>query len=410
MNPYLLRNRRLLPRGIVVAVMTLALLTAGITVTLRRVRTLPTGATTNVSMSVMASMPAGFSPIQGVVGDRSGPGVWFWSYSPTSDIIFHEAADGTLSSWPVLSGSSYVGSQARSGMGVGPSGTVWLGVNSTLVALNPTTGAVRTWQIPSPPTNTFAEGFLPPSAQGLSPAVTALAVAPDGEVAIGMTVSRSVEIFNPHSGAFTTVVLPSAGDLPIAVEFAGDGTLAIGYSDLSSGGLANQVLLVSAEGTQSSILLATSGAAWEISAYGASSFVVGSVNPVIVTGAGTMSDVSAPSDIVGPGPAPTPLAALPNGALAGIASSGVIVFPANAASAAMATSQSVIYSPPSVPCGMGGPPAGGLSPPSASTDTVPANSTCAAPQFQLVVTDAVGDIWVVPPAQSGSVALLVADA
>jgi hypothetical protein len=65
---------------------------------------------------------------------------------------------------------------------------------------------------------------MPPDMTGLH-AVQGLAAAPNGQVAIAMTNSSSVEQFDSASGTFTQIPMPTANDEPLSVAYASNGTL-----------------------------------------------------------------------------------------------------------------------------------------------------------------------------------------
>ena len=363
------------------------------------------GLTTTAKLIDATYLPAGYDPITEIDGDPSGAGVWFWDSSASQVTIFHVDGNGTLTSWPVLTGSSFQNEQALSGIAVNTSGTVWFGMNTTLVALDPNTGKVHSWSIPEPGINVAALSFEPPNLAGIE-AVQALAVGPKGQVAIAMSSSNGVEVFDPVSATFTTVTLPAAGDEPLSVAYTSDGTLAIGMADLSTGGKATGIELVSPTGATRSVSVAFPGSAWTIAPYSASEFIVGSVHPSLVGTDGTIRELAVPPTLVGSSSA-TPMVVLSNGAMAGLTDDGLVEFPSDAATPSEAQAQSVTVSlpapktcPASVPSLIlpeGSPPVL----PSTTTSTAPNTPTtvpsCPAPAFDIMALDGAGNLWIVSP-------------
>lgn len=347
-------------------------------------------------LTAVHSVPAGYSPIQAIAGDPNTSGVWFWDYNRSADAVFYDSPRGALKSWNVLSGSSYQAEQAKSGLAVGPDGYVWLGINSTLAELNPLSGKVRTWHIPAPRPNPSAARFLPADLRGVR-AVQALAAGPGHEIAIAMSNSSSVEIFNRTSHVFRTINLPSTSILPIAVDYSSDGTLAIGGSDIARGGLADDVFLLTPTGSKTATVLRWPGSAWEIAPFTPSAFLVGAIHPDIVTASGAVTPVRSPGTLVGSAAAPAPILALPDDLLAGISASGITEFPRGAPSAAVATSSSTTLAG-HASCSAAAP---SLVMPHGREAVSSTRSACHVAPYQLVTADAAGYLWVVLPTGNG---------
>lgn len=360
------------------------------------------------SLLAAATVPDGYNPIEFIAGDPSiNGGVWFFDSSTSADTLFHVSPAGDLTSWNLLSGSSYLAPQVSPPVVATPSGTVWVGINDDLVSFNADTGAIADWSVPTPEDNALAESFRPTSLQGLH-AIQAIAVAPDGNVAVAMSAADNIEIFSPNSSSFTSVALSSAGEEPIALAYSQTNLLAVGVSDLASGGLANTLVLVDPDGTEVSSTLAKSGSAWTIAPYGNSQFVVGSIAPELVSSDGSMVSVSVPFNLIGGGSDPTPFLVLSNGKLMGIGQSGLVEFPEDSPSSAVAEAGATVFSPPSAAPDS----AACLATPSQVLDgghSPATSSQCSAGTFQLVTLDGAGNIWVVPPGGAAdSVAVLSA--
>lgn len=125
----------------------------------------------------------------------------------------------------------------------------WCGWESTQRSSNSIrkTHAVQSWTIPTPRDNPDAEKKLPPARSGVPSlqgihAVQALAVGPDGHVAIAMSHSSSITRFDPGTAAFTSLALPATSDEPISVAFSRDGTVAVGFTAWSFPGTPRRTL------------------------------------------------------------------------------------------------------------------------------------------------------------------------
>jgi hypothetical protein len=122
---------------------------------------------------------------------------------------------------------------------------VWLGYNRTLIRLDPSTGHVRTWAIPPPPKNPDEDRFGP--GRPPQPAVWSLAVSPAGDIAVGMWPASSLFTLDPTTSRFLAVDFPGVDDQELSMGYDGGGALAVGYSDVATGGKANRVLVMSTE-------------------------------------------------------------------------------------------------------------------------------------------------------------------
>src|SRR6266568_2071351 len=342
------------------------------------------GTVIQASAQASATLPEGYGPIMSLAGDPGGSGVWFWD-STTSDVsVFHVAGQGTLASWPVLSGAAYQ-SQVISGFAVTSAGVACLGINSTLLRLDSNSGAVQTWKIPAPADNPAAESYLPANLKGQH-LVQGIAVAPDGgQVAIAMSHSSSVELFDQNAGTFTQVAMPASSDEPVSVAYAPDGSLGIGMANYKTH-LQNTALIIGQEGAGSPTVVPVADSS-SISSYGTSGFILGADLPDMVSTAGAATPIVLPSVPFNPPQSGPAISVMPNGNLAAIARSAVVEFPSNASSTASATAASVTLALPTQTC---------------KPDVVDDDSPQPAPSGQCptdanaMTVDNEGGVWVVP--------------
>lgn len=206
---------------------------------------------TSVGLTWPISIGPDHSPINHLVGDPSRPGVWFWAWTAQEAYAyFYNPESRTLSSWPIGSSSGIDGLDpyGDSGIAVAPNGDVWLGAYNQLVSLNPTTGAVSRFTIPSPTINALAPADLQPWHD-----VNSIAVDGSGRVIIGMTAASSLEVFEPASGGFSSIGLPKIGEIQ-GVAALQDGTVAVAMSnETEPGDPKDAVVLVSPSGSEETI-------------------------------------------------------------------------------------------------------------------------------------------------------------
>jgi len=151
-------------------------------------------------VGVAADEPRGLA-----VGDDGT--VWFWGAGGVV-LTAYDPGDGSSRAWPL--GRALEGTGWDTPMAVGRDGAVWLGAGPSLVRFSPGDGSV--------------ERLEPPVPAGA--AMRAIAVAPDGRVAVAVAASRSVLVLDAQGGLLHDVQLP--GGEPTDVTFGADGELVIG--------------------------------------------------------------------------------------------------------------------------------------------------------------------------------------
>lgn len=330
-----------------------------------------------------ATLPQGYDPVTALVGDPVGPGAWFWGSTRTQVRVFRLSPAGSLRSWPVPG----MPIEVAGGFAVTRAEVAWLALRSTVARLDTRTGQVRTWQVPAPRDNPASDRHRPPGL-GHGYAAQALAVSPDGTVAVAEANSSSVQVLDPATGRFRQVMMPSKDDVPQAVGFSSDGALGIGYQHVGAPHYSG-IMIVPAVGPAVAARVADSSG---VVAFGAFDLLVGVGSPAVVTPAGRVRPVAAPVKQLGGTAWPQPLARLPGGRLAALAGPGIVAFPASARSMVRAQAQSVWYVPPVTRClpeAVGGGD-NGQSPSAAPASQGP----CYLP-VQLYAADARGDLWIV---------------
>lgn len=328
-----------------------------------------------------ATLSHEYGPLLAIAGARASSGIWFTA-TAAQLTLFHLSMAGALRSWALPASGSV---RASGGVGVGlavtPAGLAWIGAGSTLVSLNTNSSQVRTWRVPtqgaSAAVNHGARHGHNPTWPGYLLA-DSVAVSPDGHVAVATSHSSRVQVLDPRDGMFRPVRLPGAADQALAVGYARDGTLGIGYWHLGKPDT-GAVLLVSPTGRERSTSVAQPTA---VAAYGASGLLVGVTKLAVVSAAGRPRPLLLPAGSPEFTSVTTPPAPLPGDRLAIATDTAILTFPATATSATIATDQSQLWVTQSPRCQpRHGCPAG----------------------YLLMATDEAGDVWVVPKANPRAV-------
>lgn len=330
-----------------------------------------------------ATLSHRYGPLLAVAGARASGGLWF-AATAAQLTLFHLSMAGALKSWRLPAPASSVRAGAGVGLAVTTAGVAWIGVGSILLSLDTASSRLRTWQLPAQRTGeAYSRGPRyghRPNWPGYSLA-DSVAVSPDGRVAVATSHSTSVQVLDPRVATFRQIKLPSAGDQPLTVGYARNGTLGIGYQHLGTS-RAGEVLLVSPTGAERSTHVPQPTA---IAAYGASGLLVGVTKLAVVPERGHPRPLVLPADSAGFASTATPPASLPGDRLGIAMDSAILTFPATAASSATATAQSALWLTPLPSCQPHhGCPAG----------------------YQLLATDEDGDVWVVPKADPRTVELV----
>lgn len=248
--------------------------------------------------------PGGFAPPRVLAADPTRAGVWFWvtNGSLADKVYFYDLSTRVMSSWSFGPGINPLGGE---GLAVAPDGIVWMagetavGHPDMLVRLDPSTGAIESFQIPTPADAPVAEGYRPPGMRGYHQ-VKDLAVNAEGQVAIALGAAGSVVIFNSTTKSFSQLALP--GGYSVAnVAYLSNGTLGVGMADWRSGvGIMESVLVKSPSASP----VIVSAPSFSIAADGSQFVSDGSLS--YVSPSGQVSQVPGSTDLlsdihIGPG-------------------------------------------------------------------------------------------------------------
>jgi hypothetical protein len=330
-------------------------------------------------------------PIFGLVGDPHTSAVWFFTFDRTSVLIDRFDADGRLRSWPVLSSRQTMGGgDLQYGLAVGPSGGVWFAIGRTLIRLEPATGAVRIWAIPTQRPNLEALRDRP---RHYTARVTDLAVGPRGRVVLALDPDSSLATFDAATDRWGRIDLPTTSDLVSSLAYRPDGLVAAGFYDLAHGGGANRVLL--AHAGRSHTTRVPGAQAYELTTDGAKGFLAGTTSPVVISTDGTVTRQIAPRSLVSTDDPYAGLVPLPHHRIAGLVRGGVTIFSSDARSVKAAAAGARVYASPVVGCG----------PPGGPPPTAPTHEVCRE-GVETVAADHDGDIWIITGPNDDTVALV----
>ncbi len=188
----------------------------------------PTAAGPAVTPKVVYTVPANSQPPSFFGPDPKRRGVWFVTGSDgAASIVFVSV---NRSQDRVFSLHAYYPLGVDGGIAVASDGTVWAGINMVLIHLNPTTGAVTNYRVPTPGDSAAAEAYNPPFAKGTH-SITAVAVTGTDTVALAILDADQVVVF--HAGRFVDRSLPT-NTVPEDVAYLADGTLGVSLTDYNT--------------------------------------------------------------------------------------------------------------------------------------------------------------------------------
>ncbi len=265
---------------------------------------------------------------------------------------------------------------ADSGIAVARDGSIWVGVDMALIHLNPATGAIATFAVPTPSDSLAAEGYRPEAVRGQHD-IRAIAVW-GSEVAIAISASAQMVAFDGHG--FKEWMLPSNTD-PLDVAYLDDGTLGVSLNDYAT----HQVDKISTFTPTGVRTDSSTVSAWDLASVG-TTFVTLTRQVTTVNSRGQVSgaaNLASSSDASAVQPVSVrPIGILPDGDVIAASTNGVMAVNRVTGETSDVRLPLVSCLPPtaSIPVGYT---------PSASKDC---------PQIPILLTpDASGDVWLLLP-------------
>ena len=346
-----------------------------------------------------AALPTGYGMPNILATDPSTSGVWFFAESATSADVFHWDS-ASLSSWSVGNPvSDGLAAGIRNAITIDQKHRVWVGVNSTLIEFDPTTGQNRKVVLPEPPTSSAAQAHLPPILQNFF-AIESISSDDSGHIAVAWSGAGAVTLFDSSTGQVSGSVALPVGTEATTLAYSTTNTLAIGLTDYTAGGLQDEVLLYYPDSASSKLVSPVSS--WSVSR-AATGFVTGAdggsaVNLVSDDGVVTVLNIASEPErpIIG-------------GNVVASASyvfqetqTGLLVDP-------IGSGQSTAFTMPDIACaeGSGGPPSPDTTnPPTTNPPTTNPPTTnprrCGG-RASVVAVDASGTIWYANPLPSPTI-------
>lgn len=188
----------------------------------------PTSSGPTVTPKVVYSLPEGGQPPSSFGSDPKRRGVWFVTGNMATASIVFVGVNPSRSR--VFSLHAHYSLGSAGGIAVASDGTVWAGIKMVLIHLNPTTGAVTTYRVPTPGDSSAAEAYNPAWIKGTH-FINAVAVTGPDTVALAIQDADQVVVF--RGGRFVGWSLP-VNTVPEDVAYLNDGTLGVSLSDFNT--------------------------------------------------------------------------------------------------------------------------------------------------------------------------------
>jgi hypothetical protein len=187
-----------------------------------------TSSVPTVTPKVVYALPGNSQPPEFFGADPKRRGVWFVTGTITTESIVFVSVDPNQDrAFPLHAHYSY---GIAGGIAVAGDGTVWVGIRMALIHLDPTTGAMTTYPVPTPGDSAAAEAYNPSWIKGTH-FINAVAVTGTDTVALAIQDADQVVLF--RGGRFVDWSLPVT-TVPKDVAYLNDGTLGVSLSDFKT--------------------------------------------------------------------------------------------------------------------------------------------------------------------------------
>ncbi len=248
----------------------------------------PRNLPSSVTLSYPVSVPTGYSNPSGLATAGTSV-VWYFAESATQDTLFRfDQASGNVRQIQIPPTPAL-----RSGLftplALEGATAVWIGINSTLVEVNQTTGMATLIDLPPisllPPT-VAQPPSVPGGQQGTAyEGIESLSIEPNGTVVVGRLFASALQTYAPSTNEFGQIALPSGSMLVTAQQ----------NLSTSSTGLVSALLWVTRI-SGLGVLAQWDGTAWKmpVTSCGAATLSSSGAD-VLVSGQGCAALVSQPS-------------------------------------------------------------------------------------------------------------------
>jgi hypothetical protein len=166
-----------------------------------------------------------------------GAGAWFWAASLSgAELVHWNQASGTQQQWPLGTSRTDIFPAQPPSVAIMPDDSAgWIVRDTELDKVDLTSGTIEHYTIPISNDNRDMESFRPPEVKGSHSAVAlALNPADSSQIAVAVSATSQVQLFDSRTLQFTTISLPQNTDAR-GVAFTGDGRLAVALADYARG-------------------------------------------------------------------------------------------------------------------------------------------------------------------------------
>lgn len=223
------------------------------------------GSIAGYAVTYPISLPSGYETIAGLYAAPSRSGVWVVaSASQSQALFFWSTSTGRLTTYPIDTSNSNLGVGAFAPIVQDASGIVYVGLNRTILRLDPSTGVQSTFTLPPISVGKVGSG-LPqyPGPSGEFNPIDSLVIDTEGNLVVGRMFATALQVVDPSLSQLTSIALPTGTSL------AGIGQSDIAV-DSSSGGIA-AVLYSVGDGTQ---IGQYTGNTWYVNSLGCPTYAV----------------------------------------------------------------------------------------------------------------------------------------
>lgn len=234
----------------------------------------------SLALSPVTVLDESYEPESLAVG-TDATSVWYWGASPSGVRLFQWSdANRAIRSWDIDKAVTTHSGMSYSTLAV-DSQFVWIGESDSLARFDIAAGTSTTFAVQGIQDNAAAEAHRPPEIRGAHQ-ITAIAEDSSGNIAVALSASSTVKIFDSESKIWSDVQIPSGTDA-WNVKYFADGTLAIALADYNASDL-RELLLV--KGSLTTLVHVDDASALESGS--SDTLVVGSQIPEVVDSSGQL--------------------------------------------------------------------------------------------------------------------------
>lgn len=162
------------------------------------------------SVTYPVDLPHGYNTITGIASSATGHDLWVFAQGPDERLFHIMLPNRVVKSYSLDPAGGRLHAGLETPVAIASSGTVWVGVNESLLELDQATGEVRTTRLPPVSVGAPDSGLpqLPVPNGGAYAGIDALTIRSDGSIIVGREFATAIQIFNPATKAVTALPLP----------------------------------------------------------------------------------------------------------------------------------------------------------------------------------------------------------